>query len=62
MTTTGRRTRMTLPTHPPGQDPETDYASKLLSSKASKWIAGTAFHCYYGDPGAQTALHNAVPQ
>lgn len=46
---------------PAGQDPETDYASKLLSSKASKWIAGTAFHCYYGDPSAQTELHNQFP-
>lgn len=46
---------------PAGQDPETDYASQLLSSKASKWIAGTAFHCYYGDPSAQTELHNQFP-
>ena len=60
MTTTGRPTRVTLRI-PRRQDPETDYASKLLSSKASKWIAGTAFHCYYGDPSAQTALHNQFP-
>ena len=46
---------------PAGQDPETDYPSELLSTKASKWIAGTAFHCYYGDPSAQTALHNQYP-
>jgi glucosylceramidase len=46
---------------PAGQDPETDYASELLSTKASKWIAGTAFHCYYGDPSAQTTLHTQYP-
>ncbi|UZX05646.1 glucan endo-1,6-beta-glucosidase [Arthrobacter sp. CDRTa11] len=46
---------------PAGQDPETDYPSRLLSTKASKWIAGTAFHCYSGDPSAQTTLHNQFP-
>ncbi|MEV6931705.1 discoidin domain-containing protein [Dactylosporangium sp. NPDC051485] len=46
---------------PPGQDPETNYPYKLLSGPASKWVAGTAYHCYYGDPGAQTALHDAFP-
>ncbi|MEJ3404772.1 discoidin domain-containing protein [Rathayibacter sp. YIM 133350] len=46
---------------PPGQDPETDYPSKLLQTSAAKWIAGTAFHCYYGDPSAQTALHDEFP-
>ena len=46
---------------PPGQDPEPDYASKLLQTKAAKWIAGTAFHCYYGDPSAQTTLHDQFP-
>ena len=25
------------------------------------WIAGTAYHCYSGDAGAQTSLHNAFP-
>ena len=46
---------------PPGQDPETDYPSKLLATSAAKWIAGTAFHCYYGDPSAQTTLHDQYP-
>ncbi|QEO14962.1 glucan endo-1,6-beta-glucosidase [Agromyces intestinalis] len=46
---------------PPGQDPEPDYPAKLLLTKAAKWIAGTAFHCYYGDPSAQTALHERFP-
>ncbi|HWO64491.1 MAG TPA: glycoside hydrolase family 30 beta sandwich domain-containing protein [Umezawaea sp.] len=48
-------------TTPPGEDPETDYAEDFLSGPAAKWVAGTAFHCYYGDPSAQTALRNAHP-
>jgi glucosylceramidase len=47
---------------PPGEDPETDYPYQLLDSSAAKWIAGTAYHCYSGDPSAQTALHDAYPE
>ncbi len=46
---------------PPGESPETDYPYEVLASPAAKWVAGTAYHCYYGDPSAQTALHNADP-
>jgi glucosylceramidase len=46
---------------PPGEDPETDYPYQLLDSPAARWIAGTAYHCYFGDPSAQTALHDAFP-
>ncbi|HZX03357.1 discoidin domain-containing protein [Kribbella sp.] len=46
---------------PPGEDPETDYPYKLLRSPAAQWIAGTAYHCYSGDPSKQTDLHNAFP-
>lgn len=46
---------------PPGQDPEGDYPYEILDGPAAKWVAGTAFHCYYGDPSAQTALHDAHP-
>ncbi|HEY3515052.1 MAG TPA: discoidin domain-containing protein [Kribbella sp.] len=46
---------------PPGEDPETDYPYKLLETPAAKWIAGTAYHCYSGDPSKQTDLHNAFP-
>jgi glucosylceramidase len=46
---------------PPGEDPETDYPYQLLDSPAAKWITGTAYHCYSGDPSAQTALHDAYP-
>jgi glucosylceramidase len=48
-------------TTPAGEDPETDYPYRLLRSPAARWVAGTAYHCYYGDPGAQTALHEAFP-
>jgi glucosylceramidase len=33
----------------------------LLDSPAGKWIAGTAYHCYSGNPSNQTALHNTFP-
>ncbi|GIE73016.1 glucosylceramidase [Actinoplanes palleronii] len=46
---------------PPGEDPETDYPDQLLDTPAAKWLAGTAYHCYSGDPSAQTALHQAHP-
>ncbi len=46
---------------PPGEDPETDYPYRLLDSDAAKWLAGTAYHCYAGDPAAQSALHDAHP-
>lgn len=46
---------------PPGEDPATDYPYQVLSSPAAQWIAGTAYHCYYGDPSAQTTLHDAFP-
>jgi glucosylceramidase len=48
-------------THPNDGDTETDYPYQILRDRASRWIAGTAYHCYYGDPSAQTALHNAFP-
>jgi glucosylceramidase len=46
---------------PPGESPETDYPYEILSSAAARWVAGTAYHCYSGDPSAQTALHDAYP-
>ncbi|WP_020386757.1 discoidin domain-containing protein [Kribbella catacumbae] len=46
---------------PPGEDPETDYPYQLLDSPASKWLAGTAYHCYSGNPSAQTALQQTFP-
>jgi glucosylceramidase len=46
---------------PPGEDPETEYPTDLLSTGAGRWIAGTAFHCYFGDPSRQLGLHRAFP-
>lgn len=48
-------------TTPPGEDPETDYPYQVLAGPAARWVAGTAYHCYSGDPSAQTALHEAFP-
>ncbi len=50
-----------IATTPPGEDPETDYPYEVLDSPAARWLAGTAYHCYFGDPSAQTALHDAHP-
>jgi glucosylceramidase len=44
-----------------GADPEPNYPSDILRSSAARWIAGTGYHCYAGDPSAQTALHDAFP-
>jgi glucosylceramidase len=46
---------------PPDEAGEDNYPYQLLDSPAAKWITGTAYHCYYGDPSAQTALHDAYP-
>jgi glucosylceramidase len=46
---------------PPGETPETEYPTDLLHSAAGPWLAGTAFHCYAGDPRRQTDLHRAFP-
>lgn len=52
-------------THPndvEGTDPASaEYPQSLLRSGAARWLAGTAFHCYYGDPSAQSALHEQFP-
>ncbi|MCO8275429.1 discoidin domain-containing protein [Actinoplanes sp. TRM 88003] len=37
------------------------YPQELLRTRAARWIAGTAYHCYYGDPSAMTRLHNEFP-
>jgi glucosylceramidase len=48
-------------THPNDGDQEADYPYQVLRDRAARWIAGTAYHCYYSDPSAQTALHDAFP-
>ncbi len=47
---------------PPGEDPETEYPTDLLESRAGRWLAGTAFHCYAGDVTRQTELQHRFPQ
>jgi glucosylceramidase len=39
----------------------TSYATSLLGSSAGTVIAGTSFHCYAGDPRAQTTVKNDAP-
>lgn len=48
---------------PPDEQSDTNnYPQELLASPASRYLAGTAYHCYYGDPSAMTALHRQFPQ
>jgi glucosylceramidase len=47
---------------PPDETSDIDaYPQEVLSSAAAKWVSGTAYHCYYGDPSAMTSLHNQYP-
>ena len=47
---------------PPNEVQDTnDYPQEVLSSPAARYVAGTAYHCYYGDPSAMTVLHNQFP-
>jgi glucosylceramidase len=47
----------------PSNDPANpEYAKSLLdNAQARRYLAGTAFHCYYGDPARQSQLHDAYP-
>jgi glucosylceramidase len=38
-----------------------DYPQQVLASSAAQYVAGTAYHCYSGDPSAMTALHDQFP-
>jgi glucosylceramidase len=47
---------------PPNDRANPDYAKSLLADQgASRWLAGTAFHCYSGDPQSQSDLHDQFP-
>jgi glucosylceramidase len=47
---------------PPDEAGDLHYPDQLLADPAAaRWISGIAYHCYYGDPSAQTALHNEYP-
>ncbi|HET9060180.1 MAG TPA: glycoside hydrolase family 30 beta sandwich domain-containing protein, partial [Acidimicrobiales bacterium] len=48
---------------PPDEVQDTnDYPQEVLSSPAARWVSGVAFHCYYGDPSAMSALHAQFPR
>src|ERR1022692_2390808 len=41
---------------------DTSFPETILGdSAAAQYTAGTAWHCYSGDPSAQTTVHNAYP-
>jgi glucosylceramidase len=47
---------------PPDDPANPSYAASLLSDAgASRYLSGTAFHCYSGDPESQSALHDSFP-
>jgi glucosylceramidase len=47
---------------PPDDPANPEYAKSLLDDAgARKYLAGTAFHCYFGDPERQSELHAAYP-
>ena len=48
---------------PPDDPANPEYARSLLSDPdARRYLAGTAFHCYFGDPERQSALHDLFPE
>jgi glucosylceramidase len=52
--------------HPDDQSPtdpaDPNYARTVLAdAQARRYITGVAYHCYYGDPSAQSELHQAYP-
>jgi glucosylceramidase len=47
---------------PPDDPANPEYARSLLEDPAAnRYLAGTAFHCYSGDPERQSVLHNLFP-
>ncbi len=47
---------------PPDETYDIDrYPQNMLDSSAARWVAGTAYHCYFGDPSAMSALHSSTP-
>jgi glucosylceramidase len=46
---------------PPDDPANPHYAESLLASPAARWFAGTAFHCYSGEPESQSRLHDLHP-
>lgn len=49
-------------TGPPDDPANPEYARALLDDPtARRYLAGTAYHCYFGDPARQSELHDAYP-
>jgi glucosylceramidase len=47
---------------PPDDPANAEYARSLLDNAAARrYLAGTAFHCYFGDPDRQSKLHDLYP-
>jgi len=47
---------------PPDDPANPEYARSLLDDPSARhYLAGTAYHCYSGDPERQSALHDAYP-
>jgi glucosylceramidase len=47
---------------PPADPANPEYAKSLLDNAAARrYLAGTAFHCYSGDPERQSLLHDDYP-
>jgi glucosylceramidase len=47
---------------PPDDPANPNYAADLLGvDGAYRWLAGTAYHCYYGDPSSQSVQHDLYP-
>jgi glucosylceramidase len=40
---------------------DTAYPEVVLGSSAAQYLAGTSFHCYAGDPSAQSTVKSAFP-
>lgn len=50
-------------TGPPDDPANPEYAGALLDDPtARRYLAGTAYHCYFGDPARQSELHEAYPR
>lgn len=43
------------------KDDGLEYPEELLRSSAERFLAGTAYHCYAGEPAVQATLHRAFP-
>jgi glucosylceramidase len=47
---------------PPDETADIDsYPQNVLTSPAARWVDGVAYHCYFGDPSAMSALHEQFP-